>query len=55
MWGKGYVEVESIQVARKLALGFPVVQLEWCDCSLNQTQFESPRSQIFCYQEYVGS
>ena len=44
-WGVGRVEVGPIQVDKKLALGFCVVLMEWCDCSLSQTQFESPRSQ----------
>ena len=44
-----------IQVYRKLVLGFPVVQMDWCNCSLSQTQFESPHSQILCYQDHVSS
>ena len=48
------MKVES-HPGRQLALGFPVVQMEWCDCSLSQTQFESPHSQLFCYQGHVDS
>ena len=46
---------DPMQVDRMLVLGFPVVQMEWCDCSFSQTQFESPRYKIFCYQDHVGT
>ena len=44
-----------VQVDRKLVFGFPVVQMEWCDCSLSQTQFECPCTKIFCYQCHISS